>query len=39
VVVEGIQKVKPGASVKVVHFDAAKGGQSKTTAPSAENSN
>ena len=39
VVVEGIQKVRPGASVKVVPFDAAKSGQSKTIAPQAEKSN
>lgn len=32
VIVEGLQKVKPGVSVKVVPFDAAKSGQGKPAA-------
>jgi len=39
VIVEGVQKVKPGASVKAVPFDTAKSGQGKTAAPPAAKSN
>jgi len=39
VIVEGLQKVKPGASVKVVPFDAGKSGESNTAAPPAAKSN
>jgi membrane fusion protein (multidrug efflux system) len=39
VIVEGVQRVRPGASVKVVPFDAAKGGEGKTAAPAAAKSN
>jgi membrane fusion protein (multidrug efflux system) len=39
VIVEGVQKARPGASVKVAPFDAAKGGEGKTAAPAAAKSN
>jgi membrane fusion protein (multidrug efflux system) len=39
VIVEGMQKVRPGASVKAVPFDAVKGGEGKTAAPAAAKSN
>ena len=39
VIVEGMQKVRPGTSVKAVPFDAAKGGEGKTAAPAAAKSN
>jgi len=42
VIVEGVQKAKPGASVKAVPFDADRGknsGESKNTAPPAAKSN
>ncbi|MCU0554383.1 MAG: efflux RND transporter periplasmic adaptor subunit [Syntrophales bacterium] len=39
VVVEGMQKVRPGAVVKAVPFAAAAGGQSRTAAPAAAKSN
>ena len=39
VIVEGVQKVRPGASVKAVPFDAAKSGEGKTAAPPAAKSN
>ena len=42
VIVEGIQKVKPGASVKVVPFDAGReknSGERKSTAPPTAKSN
>jgi membrane fusion protein (multidrug efflux system) len=39
VIVEGMQKIRPGASVKVVPFDAATSGQGKTAAPAAAKSN
>ena len=39
VIIEGVQKVRPGASVKVAPFDAAKGGEGKTAAPAAAKSN
>jgi len=39
VIVEGVQKVRPGASVKAVPFDAAKSGEVKTVAPAAAKSN
>jgi membrane fusion protein (multidrug efflux system) len=38
VIVEGLQKVKPGASVKVVPFDAGNSGEGKTAAPPAAKS-
>ena len=39
VVVEGMQKVRPGAVVKAVPFAAAAGGQGRTAAPAAAKSN
>lgn len=39
VIVEGVQKVRPGASVKAVPFDAAKSGEGKTATPPAAKSN
>jgi len=39
VIVEGVQRVRPGASVKVVPFDAATSGQGKTAAAAAAKSN
>jgi len=39
VIVEGLQKVKPGVSVKVVPFDAGKSGEGNTVAPPAAKSN
>ena len=39
VIVEGLQKVKPGVSVKVVPFDAAKRAEGNTVAPPAAKSN
>ena len=39
VIVEGVQKVRPGASVKVAPYDAAKGGEGKSAAPAAAKSN
>ncbi len=39
VIVEGMQKVKPGVSVKVVPFDPAKSGQGQPAAPPAAKSN
>jgi membrane fusion protein (multidrug efflux system) len=39
VIVEGVQKAKPGASVKVIPFDAAKSGEGKTAALPAAKSN
>lgn len=38
VIVEGLQKVKPGVSVKVVPFEAGKSGEGKTDAPPAAKS-
>lgn len=38
VIVEGLQKVKPGVSVKVVPFEAGKSGEDKTDAPPAAKS-
>ena len=35
VIVEGVQKVRPGTAVKAVPYDAAKGGQANTAAPPA----
>jgi membrane fusion protein, multidrug efflux system len=39
VIVEGIQKVRPGASVKAIPFGEAKGSDGKTVAPAAAKSN
>lgn len=39
VIVEGMQRVRPGASVKAVPFVEATGGQGKTAAPAAAKSN
>ncbi len=39
VIVEGVQKVRPGASVKAVPFDAGKSAEGKTAAPAAAKSN
>lgn len=39
VIVEGVQKVRPGASVKVVPYDAGKSTEGKTAAPAAAKSN
>jgi len=39
VIVEGVQKVRPGASVKVVPYDAAKRAEGNTAAPAAAKSN
>jgi len=39
VIVEGMQKVRPGASVKAVPYNAGKRGEGKAAAPPAEKSN
>jgi membrane fusion protein (multidrug efflux system) len=39
VIVEGVQKVRPGSSVKVIPFGEAKGADGKTAAPAAAKSN
>jgi membrane fusion protein, multidrug efflux system len=39
VIVEGVQKVRPGASVKAVPYDAGKSTEGKTAAPAAAKSN
>ncbi len=36
VIVEGVQKIRPGAAVKAVPFDAAKAGPAKPTPPAAK---
>ena len=39
VIVEGVQKVRPGSSVKAVPFDAAKGPDAGPAAPAAVKAN